>query len=126
MPPKKEGRSPAGKAALPQKPWNYSKNIRLDFQAINRAALGTLLVILQRWLPDGRHIGHEWVARNPRRLDHHAGSFKINLQTGRWSDFATGDSGGDVISLAAYLVGVGQGEAARRLAVMLGMGVHLG
>ena len=38
----------------------------------------------------------------PRRADHRKGSFKINLTTGRWSDFATGDAGGDLVSLAAY------------------------
>ena len=39
----------------------------------------------------------------------------------RWADFATGDKGGDVVSLAAYLSGTGQTEAARALADMLGV-----
>lgn len=94
---------------------------RLDFRAINSAALGVLPSLLHRWLPDGRTQGGEYVARNPRRNDRHPGSFRINLQTGRWADFATGDKGGDVISLAAYLADLSQGEAARRLAVMLGI-----
>jgi len=94
---------------------------RLDFRAINYAALGVLPSLLQRWLPDGRPQGGEYVARNPRRADRHPGSFRINLQTGRWADFATGDKGGDVISLAAYLADLSQGEAAERLAVMLGI-----
>ena len=95
---------------------------RLDFVAIDRAASGNMLPILRRWLPDGRVEGQEFVARNPTRADRHPGSFKINLRTGRWSDFATGDKGGDVVSLAAYLHGLSQAEAARRLAVMLGVG----
>ena len=33
----------------------------------------------------------------------------------------TGDKGGDVVSLVAHLEGVSQGEAARRLARMLGL-----
>ena len=45
--------------------------------------------------------GHEYVARNPTRADRRPGSFKINLRTGRWADFATGDKGGDPVSLAA-------------------------
>ena len=94
---------------------------RLDFRAINSAALGVLPSLLHRWLPDGQPQGGEYVARNPRRADRHLGSFRINLQTGRWADFATGDKGGDVISLAAYLADLSQGEAAERLAVMLGM-----
>jgi hypothetical protein len=122
----KEGRPLQGKAALLNKPLSNFKSLRLDFQAINRAALRALPVILQRWLPDGKRIGHEWMARNPRRTDQHAGSFSINIQSGRWADFATDDRGGDVISLAAYLAGVSQSEAARSLASMLGMGGHHG
>ena len=96
---------------------------RIAFDAINRAALGCLPDLLRRWLPDGRAEGHEYVAKNPRRDDRRPGSFKINLQTGRWGDFATGDKGGDVISLAAYLAGSNQIEAARNLADMLGVPV---
>jgi hypothetical protein len=66
-------------------------------------------------------MGREYTARNPRRPDRNAGSFRINLNTGRWADFAIGDGGGDVISLAAYLFGVSQIEAARRLADLLGV-----
>jgi hypothetical protein len=39
----------------------------------------------------------------------------------RDADFATGERGGDVVSLCAYLEGCTQGEAARRLAMMLGV-----
>jgi hypothetical protein len=66
-------------------------------------------------------MGVEWVAKNPTRHDRRAGSFKINTKNGKWADFATGDTGGDVVSLAAYLSGCGQVEAARNLADMLGM-----
>ena len=95
--------------------------MRLDFDSINRAALASLPALLRRWLPDGRQVGREFVARNPRRADKRAGSFKVNTRTGRWADFATGDAGGDVVSLAAYLSGAGQAEAARALADMLGV-----
>ena len=94
---------------------------RIDFEAINRAALPRLPDLCTRWLPDGRRRGHEYVARNPLRADRHLGSFSINLQTGRWADFATGDKGGDVISFAAYLAGISQAQAASRLAEMLGV-----
>jgi hypothetical protein len=92
---------------------------RIDFAAVNRAALAALPALLRRWLPDGRQVGREYLARNPLRADRRSGSFKINVRTGRWADFATGDAGGDVISLCAYLAGVGQAEAARSLADML-------
>jgi len=93
----------------------------IDFDAINRAALAALPAILRRLLLEGRIVGGEWVALNPTRSDRRPGSFKINLRTGRWADFATGDKGGDPISLVAYLEGVSQGDAARRLARMLGL-----
>jgi len=94
---------------------------RIDFDAINRAALASLPALLSRWLPDGVRRGAEYVARNPRRADHRPGSFSINMRTGKWGDFATGDKGGDPIDLAAYLWGLGQGEAAREIAAELGM-----
>lgn len=94
---------------------------RVDFQRINRAALPALPDILRRWFPDGRFEGHEFVARNPTRGDRRPGSFKINTRTGAWSDFATGDGGGDVISLAAYLDQTNQVQAARNVAHMLGI-----
>lgn len=58
--------------------------------------------LLARWLPDGRTLGKEFTARNPCRRDRHDGSFKVNLCTGKWADFATDARGGDAISLAAY------------------------
>ena len=94
---------------------------KLDFSAINSAALSALPSLLRRWLPEGSASGGEYTARNPRRTDRRPGSFKINMHTGRWADFATGDKGGDVISLAAYLADISQGEAAHRLADMLGI-----
>jgi hypothetical protein len=96
------------------------KESRLDFAAINAAALRDLPNLLGRWLQNGRRVGREYVARNPRRADRHAGSFKVNLQSGRWADFATDDRGGDPVSLTAFLFGLTQAEAAQRLHDMLG------
>ena len=102
-------------------PSSMKSQPRIDFAAINRAALPRLHDLCARWLPDGRRHGHEYIALNPRRMDRRAGSFRINLQSGLWADFAIGVSGGDPISLAAYLSGLSQSEAARRLADMLGL-----
>ena len=93
----------------------------IDFGAINRAALAAFPAVLARILPGGKRVGAEIVALNPRRADRRLGSFKVNRFNGRWCDFATGDKGGDVVSLVAYPEGVSQGEAARRLARMLGL-----
>jgi hypothetical protein len=92
----------------------------VDFASVNQRALRILPLLLARWLPGGRWEGREYVARNPRRADRTAGSFKINRE-GPWADFATGDRGGDIISLAAYLADCSQVRAARRLAKMLGL-----
>ncbi|MFM9941242.1 MAG: hypothetical protein ACKVP7_17300 [Hyphomicrobiaceae bacterium] len=94
---------------------------KIDFETINRTALARLPDLCAQWLPDGRRRGHEFVARNPVRADRRAGSFSVNLSTGRWADFAVGARGGDPVSLAAYLSGLGQADAARRLAEMLGV-----
>ena len=92
-----------------------------DFEAINQAAMAAFPAVLARLLPRGKVVGHELVALNPRRSDSNLGSFKVNRYNGRWCDFATGDKGGDAISLVAYLADVSQGEAARLLAQMLGI-----
>jgi hypothetical protein len=62
------------------------------------------------------------VGRNqPRRADKSPGSFSVNLKTGKWADFAVGDKGGDLISLAAYIFNTSQADAARTLAIALGV-----
>jgi hypothetical protein len=93
---------------------------RIDFDRVNRAALSVFPALLARWLPDGRWHGAEYVARNPKRADRRPGSFKTN-RNGRWADWAANAKGGDAISLAAYLAGIGQAEAARELARALGI-----
>lgn len=91
----------------------------VDFKAVAAAALSAADAVLARWLPDGRRHGAEYIARNPTRDDAHPGSFTINLPSGAWADFATGDRGGDLVALVAYLDRVRQPEAARRLAEFL-------
>jgi len=93
----------------------------IDFAHVNSAALAILPQLLKQWLPGGRIEGAEYVPCNLRRADRRPGSFKINMKTGRWADFATGDRGGDPVSLAAFLAGTAQREAARRLAAVLGL-----
>jgi len=73
------------------------------------------------WVARRIEFRSEYVALNPTRLDRHMGSFRINVRTGRWADFATGDRGGDVVSLAAYLSHLKQSGAAEKLACMLGI-----
>lgn len=93
----------------------------VDFDLINRVALGCMGALVERWLPGGRRRGAEWVSINPTRADRRPGSFSVNMITGKWADFATGDRGGDPVSLLAYLNRCSQGDAARALAKMLGV-----
>ena len=98
----------------------------INFAEIKLATLQNTLSLVREWLPDGVVKGGECVARNPQRLDRKLGSFKINLRTGAWSDFAIDESGGDLISLAAYIFSLSQADAARHIASMLGMEVGNG
>ena len=94
---------------------------QISFERISAAALSCSGTLVERWLPEGRREGAEWVARNPRRDDRRPGSLKINLHSGKWADFATGDGGRDLVALAAYLFGLSQPDAALKVAKMLGV-----
>ena len=95
---------------------------KVDFVALNQWAVKALPAILNRFLPGGVMRGQEYIARNLTRADRHLGSFKINMHTGCWADFATGDAGGDIISLIAYVQRIGQADAARLVQEMVGGG----
>ena len=66
-PPHQRGRSSRG------------ANSRIDFGAVAREAITALPPVLARVLPGGRVVGREYVVLNPRRTDHHLGSFKVRL-----------------------------------------------
>lgn len=92
-----------------------------DFQKIKAASLASIESVLSHYCPNGKRQGREYLPLNPVRSDGKAGSFSINLDTGAWSDFATDDKGGDLIALVAYIEGIKQGEAAKRLSQFLGL-----
>lgn len=92
-----------------------------NFKQIKDTALTSIDTVLNHWCPGGKHQSREYVALNPTRGDSKSGSFSINLDSGAWADFATGDKGGDLIALVAYIEGIKQGEAAKRLSQFLGL-----
>jgi len=94
---------------------------KIDFEKVKNAALANAEAICSRWLPNGKRQGSEWVAINPTRSDKSARSFSINLNTGIWSDFATGDKGGDLIALIAYIDRIAMGKAYNVLADFMGV-----
>ena len=96
------------------------KNLRwmmIQYQAINNNLMCCIQSTLGRWLPGGHIAAGEYVALNPNRSDKTAGSFRVNLRTGKWADFATNDKGRDLISLYAYLNNITNSDAARELSI---------
>lgn len=98
-----------------------SRRPPIDFQLIAATALGSARRLLLDWIPGGEWSGDEYKPRNPTRDDKRPGSFVINAKTGKWIDNATGDAGGDLISLYAYIHCVDQVEAAKTVADLVGV-----
>ena len=91
---------------------------RIDFPGLAIALLSRSRELLPAWFPAGKIAGHEFQVGN---LQGEPGeSLSINVQTGRWADFAGDVKGGDLISLFAAMEGVHQGEAAKRLSREIG------
>jgi putative DNA primase/helicase len=85
----------------------------VDFAALAARLLSQSKVLLPQWLPAGKWRGPEYVVGN---LAGDAGdSLSINSNSGKWADFASGEAGGDLISLYAAIHGIKQSEAARQL-----------
>lgn len=96
---------------------------KIDFKQVADAALNNARRLLHEWLPGGDWSGDEYKPHNPTRDDRHKGSFVISAKTGKWIDNATGDSGGDLISLYAYIHYISQIDAARAVAEMVGVDI---
>jgi putative DNA primase/helicase len=92
----------------------------IDFDRIAQAALDHAEGLLCELFPAGRRDGHEFrvggLSGEPGR------SLAINMRSGKWSDFASGDTGSDLIALWAAARGVKMGEAARELDERLAAG----
>ena len=91
---------------------------KLDFKKVADAALADAEGLVATWLSGGRKNGHEWQCGNLNGEP--GGSMSVNLRTGVWSDFATGEKGSDLISLyAAIYTNNDQGKAIRELSETL-------
>lgn len=89
-----------------------------EIQQVAADALTLLPGLLYEILPGGRMQGREYSCAD---LTGGAGdSCKVNSTTGRWADFATGEAGGDVVSLLAAVRRCSQSEAATELAERMG------
>lgn len=92
----------------------------IDFERLARTLLDMADRLVPAWLPGGRRNGHEWTCGN--LAGEPGDSCSVNLTTGAWGDFATGDKGGDLISLYAAILGLNNGQAAIRLTEELRLG----
>ncbi len=97
--------------------------IALDFKRINDTALQQIDSLLRQWFPNGRIIGDEFCIgslQGEASKKKTGGSLRIHrvgIKAGVWKDFATQESGTDLISLyAAKFTNNDQGEAAKQLA----------
>jgi len=76
---------------------------KIDFNQLKAQTIPHIHSCAERWAPGGKLEGTEYSSKNPTRADSHPGSFKINIQTGSWSDFAEGAQGGDLVSYYHYI-----------------------
>lgn len=92
----------------------------LDFSGLNQRLLGDIRSLLSSWLPGGKLVGQEYCCGDLRGTK--GDSLKVNIESGKWADFATGDKGGDLISLYAAINGIDQKQAYENLS---GQAAHL-
>jgi putative DNA primase/helicase len=85
----------------------------IDIKQIAERLISSQETILTQICPGGTISGREYTAGSitggPGK------SFSFNLQTGKWADFATGEKGGDIISLYAQVNRINNAEAAKIL-----------
>ena len=91
----------------------------IRFEALAAALLDMASTLLPQWLPDGVQRGHEYVCGSLQGGK--GNSTSLNLTNGRWADFATGEQGGDLLSLYAAANGLSMGKAALQVARELGL-----
>jgi putative DNA primase/helicase len=71
----------------------------IDFAALAARLLQQSRSLLAEWYPQGKLVGHEYKIGDV--FGGEGDSLSINVNSGQWSDFATGEKGGDLISLYA-------------------------
>lgn len=98
--------SPAGRDRAPLPP--------IKFDALAKELLSRAESLLEQWLPGGVRRGHEYVCGSVRGGE--GTSCSVNLSTGMWADFSSGEKGGDLISLYAASNDLSSGKAAVQVA----------
>lgn len=86
----------------------------INFSALADALLARADQLVPDWLQGGAKRGHEWVCGS--LAGGKGSSCSVNLTNGRWSDFASDEKGGDLVSLYAAIHQLDQGAAAVQVA----------
>lgn len=89
------------------------------FAEIADALLARAPDVVRHLIPRGRQNGHEYVTGNLQ--GDRGASLSINTKTGVFKDFASGEGGGDLISLWAAVRGIQNGEAKAEAESWLGI-----
>lgn len=89
-----------------------------NFEGLARELLSRSRDIVPKWLPGGKLIGKEWRCGNLKGDP--GDSMSVNVENGKWADFAGDEKGLDLISLYAAIEGIKNGEAAKILAEEIG------
>ena len=82
-----------------------------SLEAIEQMLVSRMDSLARDLAPKGERRRAEWVAFNPARAHKELGCFSINLSTGKWADFSSGDKASrkfPALSLIAYLATEGR------------------
>ncbi|MDH6185498.1 VapE domain-containing protein [Polaromonas sp. CG_23.6] len=86
----------------------------INFAALADALLARADTLVPMWLPGGVQRGHEYVCGS---VQGGAGtSCAVNLTSGKWADFASGEQGKDLVGLYAACHDLSMGKAALQVA----------
>ena len=97
---------------------NVVASSRVDADIVKRSLLGCAESVCRRLLPAGKPEGKEWRCGNLRGEPGH--SLSVNLDTGVFEDFATGEKGGNLLELWRQVRGVDFATALREAAAFTG------
>jgi putative DNA primase/helicase len=86
----------------------------IKFDALAKELLSRAESLLEQWLPGGKRAGHEYQCGSVRGGE--GSSCSVNINSGMWADFASGEKGGDLVSLYAASNDLSMGKAALQIA----------
>lgn len=90
----------------------------LDFKSLNEFLKPKILELLTEWMPGGRLVGHEYQCGN--KMGGLGDSLRYNVDKLTGSDFATGETYGDILDVHCKLNNLPVMDAAKQLAERYG------